>query len=249
MLCAMLVLSACTQIVADEDKRTITVTGETTLEREPELFALAGAVRARAADRNEVLETLSDTLDTLRETLTDLRGLERLAFTTEDMTVTPVRPYGCDANFRGEQRPRDCAPIAHMAVIPFEVVGGPYQVAGDAASLLAEKGADDVRVIGFTVADPDGLRAEARRQAVLEGLQTAQELASGAGARLGPVIAVRYGDVYADGLVTRARAPEELDVSGLRTSPAAPIRLTPDAIKVRETVHLEIQLLDVDGAG
>lgn len=245
---AAILTASCGPAAPPPAPRTVSVWGEATLRKEPEVFTLAGAVRVRETNRDRALETAGDTLNALRDNLSDLRGLERLDFSTDTLTIEAVLPFGCTPGFMGDQQPSDCSPVAHVAFIPFNVLGAPYQVAGDAAALLAERGADSVRVSMFNVADPEGFRAEARRQAVLDALETAQELAGGAGERLGPVVSMNYGRSVDAGLVEFS-APAELPVDGLRTSPRNPIRLTPDDIRVTERVNLVVELLGPDAAG
>lgn len=233
----------CSLQVDNQSEPAVTVRGETTLRRPAEVFEIEGVIRARAVDRDATLAQVAETLRGLRDAIGSLRGLETLAFTADDMEVETVRPFGCAAQFRGEQRPVDCAPIAYSAVIPFRVRGGPRQAAGDAASLLAERGAEAVRLVSFDVADPDGMRAQARRQAVLEALQTAEELAANSGAALGPVISIDYGDVgYPPSPRARLAQPEDIVATGLRTSPRASIRLTPEDIEVTERVTVVFEL-------
>lgn len=67
---------------------------------------------------------------------------------------------------------------------------------GDTGRILdaaVAAGANAVRGIRFTLADPSGAEAEARTRAVADALARARGLAAAAGVTLGPVVAIREG--------------------------------------------------------
>ncbi len=241
------VASGCSLQVDNQSESAVTVHGETTLRRPAEVFVIDGVIRARDADRDTALAQVTETLRTMRDTINTLRGLEALTFVTETLSVNTVRPTGCEERSARSDQPDDCNPIAFDVTIPFHMRGGPPQVAGDAASLLAEQGAESVRVRGFNVSDPEAMQADARRQAVLEALQIAEDLAANSGAQLGSVISIQYGPerpLPRFTLHSMDQAPEQVSGVGLRTSPRASIRLTPDDIEITERVTVVFELQD-----
>jgi uncharacterized protein len=63
--------------------------------------------------------------------------------------------------------------------------------AGPILDAAVGAGANSVRGIRFTLADPDKAQSQARAQAVADALAKTRQLASAAGVRLGPVLSIR----------------------------------------------------------
>ena len=63
--------------------------------------------------------------------------------------------------------------------------------AGPILDAAVAAGANSVRGIRFTLANPDAAQAQARAQAVADALAKTRQLASAAGVRLGPVLSIR----------------------------------------------------------
>jgi hypothetical protein len=63
--------------------------------------------------------------------------------------------------------------------------------AGPILDAAVGAGANSVRGIRFTLADPDKAQGQARAQAVADALAKTRQLASAAGVRLGPVLSIR----------------------------------------------------------
>jgi uncharacterized protein YggE len=110
--------------------------------------------------------------------------------------------------------------------------------AATAAGLASRLGASDARVQGFALSDPEAARARANMAAIADAAKRAAALASGAGLRLGPIIAVRDQasyDITVTGALRGANAPAAPPAP--RVSPVT-IDLKPTPIETRAQVFV-----------
>jgi uncharacterized protein len=219
---------------------TIIVQGRGVAESPPDSFFIGGQLRGQGADRVAALQALSDNQTRVSDGLQSLDGLTGARMRTESVSVEPTYAPNC----RAEGRDRDgagCAIAGYAASIRFQFKGAPASSAGNAVSLAAELGAQNVSTTGTHLEDDQALRAEASRLAFVDAERQANALAEASGRRIIRILRVqdaqaRVGD-YQGGVV------DDIVVTGSRIRPtvAIPVDQPPVRIETRLNVAFEIE--------
>lgn len=86
--------------------------------------------------------------------------------------------------------------------------------AGDLLALLAKEGVEDLYGPNFEIDDPEGLKEEARVDAIADAKEKAQRLADELGVTLGKIVSFNEGNDYYYPVPMMARAEMSMDVVG-----------------------------------
>lgn len=165
----------------------ITVEGSAEVLVMPDAFELRYTVSHQGADRVALLEAAAREHARLKETLPQLDGLAWARFEDEELNVEPLYNQASCNRYNAEGL--DCYIAGYQIEITGNFQAGPAEMAGNAASLSTELGAQSVGVSGFYVREPEQYRVQAR---LLAG-QDAREQATNLSAALG----MEVGDVHA----------------------------------------------------
>ena len=119
--------------------------------------------------------------------------------------------------------------------------GAPASAAGNAVSLAAELGAQNVSTTGVHLEDDQALRMEASRLAFLDAERQAETLAAASGRRV--VRILRVQDSNARMPEYEAGQVQDIVVTGSRVRPtvAIPVDQSPVRVEVRLNVAFEIE--------
>ena len=222
------------------DPPTIVVQGRGVAESPPDSFFIGGQLRGQGADRVTALRALADVQARVTEGLEQLDGLTGARLRTESVSVAPVYAAGCTADSY-ERDEAGCRVSGYAANLRFQFKGAPASAAGNAVSLAAELGAQNVSTTGVHLEDDQALRAEASRLAFLDAERQAETLAAASGRRV--VRILRVQDSNARMPEYEAGQVQDIVVTGSRVRPtvAIPVDQSPVRVEVRLNVAFEIE--------
>lgn len=107
----------------------------------------------------------------------------------------------------------------------------------EVVTLAVRNGASDLRNISYTHSDREGLMRQARARAVELAQARAEELASGFGAQLGPVLVITEGGASAPPV-----GPQPMMMRAEMAVDSGGPNLDPEAATIRATVHVTFAL-------
>ena len=171
------------------DARTITVTGTGEASAKPDqaisnFTVLRSAGTARAA-LDQVNQAMTKLINGMKE-----MGIESRDLQTAGFSVTPQYRADNDPQGNSQEPPKIVAyEVRNTLSVKMRDLAKVGEILDQAITLGVNQGGD----ISFTIADPDGVHNEARRDAVADAMATAKLLADAAGALLGPVREISEG--------------------------------------------------------
>ncbi|MBB5709862.1 SIMPL domain-containing protein [Sphingomonas xinjiangensis] len=240
-LFAAAVLAPQAQSAPEAVERTIQVTGTGIVQTVPDIALLDIYLRGEGATPDAATIAIAAKQKAVHRGLTGLLGTDA-ELTTSNVTIIEARGAACTDARGYNSQPRistgDCAVIGYIATIQMNVRTRAVEKAATAAGLASRLGASDARVQGFTLSDPEAAQGRANAAAVETARKKAAALASGAGHKLGTIVAVRDQANF-DMMVSGARHR----VSDAAAPPApevAPvvIELKPKPIETRAQVFV-----------
>ncbi len=195
-------------ISAEEPAPSITVVGSGAVSSPPDTAEVNAGVVTQAATASQAMSQNSAAMAQVLKALAALGIADRDIHTT-NVSIVPQRA------------PMQSGRPAPSPVVGYEVTNQVQVKVRNLASLgrlldtLVSQGANSLGGIGFSVADPAPLLAQARTKAIADARQKAQVYAAAAGVKLGRVIFIR------DATVGPPR-PMAGRVMALATTPIAP---------------------------
>lgn len=220
------------------------VLGQAKIEKKAELFRIGVSISERGKSRMQSLEATSKKLIEIRDQLARLEDLKRLKVTTSDAKTKTVRPRGCDPERTYDERdyPENCQPVEFISSVVMALEGEPASAAGATLSLLTELKVEEADLGGYDVRDRRAAEMQARQQALKEATETARALAKQAGAQVGPLLEVRYGeDRYGELQLGKLDDEDKIVVTGSRVA-AVPLWLPPDTVEFEGKVAVKFAL-------
>jgi uncharacterized protein len=211
LLGALLLAGCATTGAAPPGESGIAVTGTGRVSVRPDLAVVDVGVEARTA---QLADATAEVNRRMRDVLARVKALG-VADGDIRTTVFRVEPVSEPRQSPAETSARI---IGYRVLNVVEVRARDVDRVGPIVDAAVGAGANVVGQIQFRLADPAKAETEARRLAVQDAAATAQQLASSAGVRLGPVIAVteapRY-DRVSGGRVTMAAAGAPVEAGQL----------------------------------
>lgn len=157
----------------------------------------------------------SNTLVARQKAITDgvgalLEGTARM--TNSNLVVIAVRGQQCQISNGYNSAPQisegACAIVGYVATIQGNIRTSLIAKAGTAVGLASRLGARDARMQGFLLADGSAAKREAVAEAIADAKHQAMAIATAAGERLGPILAIRDQDYGANDIgIIGLRAP------------------------------------------
>lgn len=234
-LAALLVLGIPSLAFAQTEPPTIAVVGVGVAEAAPDTFVVSAEIEGRGRDQVAAIRALAAAQDRLSEAAR-LDGLERARLTTGRPSVRPTFEPTCGQSEYGRETD-DCPIVGYVASTEITLEGSPTARAGDALSLLSERGARNAALASFLIRDMDAHRRAAQRAAFEDARRQAQTLADASG-RSG-VRLVKLEDAAARDmrpLVERAREVQEVVVTGSRIRPTVALDVAPEPVRTESRV-------------
>lgn len=187
MLAALtLVLAAATPALAQdraaEAPRRIVVTGDASAEAAPDRASFTAGVQAEARGARDALTAASTAMTQVLAAL-EAAGVAKADLQTSELSVDPV----WDDGDGGQRQPQV---RGYMASNLVTVRSRDLAALGALIDAASEAGANRFMGLSFALADPAAQEAKARAAAVAEARARAEQLASAAGVRLGPVLSI-----------------------------------------------------------
>jgi uncharacterized protein YggE len=226
----------------NNETQRIIVSGVGRISTPPEIFELEGVLRAQATEKTDALGLASTALRRVNDALPLLDGVTEIQIVSSEVNLAPVRDQQCveDAAYDADDA---CPIVKYLAEIELTVTGQPASKAGDAFSLLAEIGAEEVELNGYSLVNEDLKHAEAAAAGLADAKRQAQQLAEASGSSLGRPLRITYGAAEHDaGVLYDSLSEDEIVVSARRITPKVALTLSPKPIEVRETVTAEFAL-------
>ena len=223
-LCAWTLLAA--PALADDvrPQRTVTVTGVGQAAAKPDMAIVTIGVVERAETAAEALRANSAQMARLLSVL-DAMNVAARDRQTVGLQITP--------EYRYESRDGRPAPDGYTVRNSLTVRIRDLAATGDVLDALVEAGANQMDGIAFDVEDKATLLDEARRRAMADARHTAELLATGAGASLGPIVAVTD-------LGQQPGPPQMLRSDMIGTAASVPIEAGEATIDARVTTVWEL---------
>ncbi|HZD55747.1 MAG TPA: SIMPL domain-containing protein [Anaerolineales bacterium] len=231
MLMAIL-LSACGAAVAQtaspssesQPERTLTVTGNGKVFLTPDIANVSIGVHTEGTDAAEAVSTNNAQT---QQVIEELKGMavEAKDIQTTNFSIYPRQEYDNNGNLTG---------ITYVVDNTVYVTVRDLSKIGDLLNTVVQSGANSISGIQFDVADRVKALSSARKAAVDNARDQAEELAQAAGVQLGPVQSIA---ISSSTPIPLAQSREAL------AAPAAEVPISPGqlSISVDVTVVYEIQ--------
>ncbi len=193
-------LTACqaepVKVLAEDEIKTISVTGVGEIEVMPDRFVISGAVIKQSENLTDAMNELADVVNNAHQNLADI-GLSDSGFNFASVQTTGVQDPEC-LLFNAEARrinvtkneddkgikEKICEDVKKQAGLSFTYTGSPVDRAGHAISALTEAGAVRVSLNGFKVSNIETLELEAADKALENARNKAARLAETGGAKI-----------------------------------------------------------------
>jgi uncharacterized protein YggE len=164
--------------------RTVTVSGLGETSAQPDEAFLSVGVQTDADTASEALEQNNQQMEALMEALVDA-GVAAGDVQTQFVTLYPRYADGSNGGTTGI--------VGYTAVNSVEVHVRDLDTLGDLLDAAVAAGGNTISGIRFSVSDADELTNQARADAMDDARDRAQQLATLAGATLGPVLSITEG--------------------------------------------------------
>ncbi len=193
--------------------RTITVVGEGQVSVAPDLARINLGVETLGSDVKQASSEAAATMEAMVSAL-ETQGVADRDIQTAYYNIWLERPYaGPDVGAGSGEATYHVNNNVSVTVRNLDNLT-------DILGAVLDAGANTVNSIDFNVADPSGLRSEARQRAIDDALATAQELAELNGVEIGEVVSV--SEVVTPGLFPVAVGAYAQGVGGGGVGPISP---------------------------
>ena len=221
VLTALIVLTACD--MNKRELRSVSVTGVGTIATEPDVAIVRLGVDTREATSRETLAANNATMAAIITALKGL-GVDEQDIRTESLNLNPRYEHLRDRQGRSTQHL-----VGYRASNVVSVRLKDLATAGEIIDAASTAGVNRVDSISFEVTDPAGRLQQARDLAWADALTQAQQLATLAGASLGPVLTVTTGNTspqYATHQPIMRAEMDAVPVAGGRQNISATVNVT-----------------------
>ena len=189
----------------DVDRRTLVVTGRSTVTAMPDAARITVGVEAQAPSARQSHEAAARKAQRIVSAILAL-GIPSRDLQTTGIALTPV--------YRYDEKTRQESLVGYRASYTLQVVVEPLDRVGSVVDAAVEAGANRVESIQLFVRDVEAVKERAIARAVADAMAQARILAQSAGVHLGPVLAIRDVTFVAPGAPVRvslARMAEAVD--------------------------------------
>ena len=230
VLCAALYVVAlpafAQQIVVNKENRTIAVNTSAEATADADTVTVGIGFLVYGPDQATAYATGSKTSNAIAAAL-KAAGVPADAIQSESQGISPVQQYGNDLT------------LAEKAQRKFQVQQNwsvKTAVANGAKVLdvAVKEGADQSGQMTWSVADMDALQAKAAKLALVRAQAIAQQMASGLGATLGPLV---YASNEAPSVRPQGVVYDRLETFSKLQSPVAPLSISPQKVTTSATVY------------
>ena len=180
-----LVLAAAPALAQDpaaQAPRRIVVSGDASAEATPDRASFTAGVQAEARGARDAFSAASAAMTQVLAAL-EAAGVAKADLQTSELSVDPLWDDGDGGQRQPQVRGYVASNLVTVRVRDLPAIGALI----DAASTA---GANRFMGLSFDLADPAAQEAQARAAAVAEARAKAEQLASAAGVRLGPVLSI-----------------------------------------------------------
>ena len=172
-------LSACgLQTTNNEQTRQLNISGTGEVYLVPDIAYVYIGTRSEAVEVGDALSQNNQQAQNIAKVLTDM-GVDQKDIQTTAFNVYPVQNYG------PEGEPMETRFVVENTVF---IKVRELQRLGELLDVVVRNGANQINGISFNVEDREQAEADARRLAVIDAKQKAEELAESAGVSLGDLI-------------------------------------------------------------
>ena len=217
---------------------TINVTGVARVAADPDRFSMTASVHGRGADQVEALRHMAESQTRVTNAVTRLQGLTWTRFSTGTPIVQPV--YADDCQSRAYGRQDSCDVTGYIATMSLSLQGAPADRAGDAASIAAERGARDTRLLNYSLSDDSGLRRDAARAAFTDARRQAEIIAEASGQRITRLVSVNLPQSDLEAAFVVASPLMAYGFSG--ETPSVALTVSPEPISVESRLAVEFEV-------
>ncbi|MGH2625135.1 MAG: SIMPL domain-containing protein [Anaerolineales bacterium] len=176
-----LVLSGCSALGVTGEPRTISVTGIGTVHLPPDVVRVNLGVQTRGADISEAVRENN----TLAEAVT--AAVKAAGVAEDDIQTTYFNVY---SQPQYDEFGNPTGDVTYWVDNTVTVALRQVDALGDLLQKALNAGANSVQGVTYSVDDPEAALAGARTEALEDARRQAEQLASGAGATVGPILSL-----------------------------------------------------------
>ena len=221
-LSAALILTSCTVKTTENNKRTVTVTGTSSITVEPDNCTLVFSVSTKGKEASQTVQNNSAKMNKVQDAIIEL-GISKDNISTENYSITP--------EFRADRQTVSGYTVTNR----FSVFTKDLPLTGEIVDVSLKNGAL-ISECNFGISDIDIYVKQARTLAVQNAQDAANLIAGTSGAMLGKVISIR--EIYeSDSFLShkKNKESENSTASGITVA-------TPGKTKIEKTVAAVYEL-------
>ena len=221
-LSAALMLTSCTVKTTENNKRTVTVTGTSSITVEPDNCTLVFSVSTKGKEASQTVQNNSAKMNKVQDAIIEL-GISKDNISTENYSITP--------EFRADRQTVSGYTVTNR----FSVFTKDLPLTGEIIDVSLKNGAL-ISECNFGISDIDIYVKQARTLAVQNAQDAANLIAGTSGAMLGKVISIR--EIYeSDSFLShkKNKESENSTASGITVA-------TPGKTKIEKTVAAVYEL-------
>ena len=221
-LSAALILTSCTVKTTENNKRTVTVTGTSSITVEPDNCTLVFSVSTKGKEASQTVQNNSAKMTKIQDAIIEL-GISKDNISTENYSITP--------EFRADRQTVSGYTVTNR----FSVFTKDLPLTGEIVDVSLKNGAL-ISECNFGISDIDIYVKQARTLAVQNAQDAANLIAGTSGAMLGKVISIR--EIYeSDSFLShkKNKESENSTASGITVA-------TPGKTKIEKTVAAVYEL-------
>lgn len=221
-LSAALILTSCTVKTTENNKRTVTVTGTSSITVEPDNCTLVFSVSTKGKEASQTVQNNSAKMNKVQDAIIEL-GISKDNISTENYSITP--------EFRADRQTVSGYTVTNI----FSVFTKDLPLTGEIVDVSLKNGAL-ISECNFGISDIDIYVKQARTLAVQNAQDAANLIAGTSGAMLGKVISIR--EIYeSDSFLShkKNKDSENSTASGITVA-------TPGKTKIEKTVAAVYEL-------
>ncbi|MGC4191266.1 MAG: SIMPL domain-containing protein [Thermomicrobiales bacterium] len=217
----------------EETMRTIAVSGTGIVNVKPDVASITVGVMKSAELLEDAQKDVTDALATMTKAFTDA-GVAGKDVVTSSYYVNPIAKYDNDGNYIGVQ--------GYQVSSSLTATVREIDRVGSLLDAVVKAGANQVWGISFSVDDPSKPASEARKAAVADARQKADELATAAGAVVTGVFSIVESYAPAPKAQDYGSAAPSASADASRESNPVPVSTGTTAIEVDVQVVFEIDV-------
>jgi uncharacterized protein YggE len=188
LLAASLAIATLTApaLATDAPKRTLTLTGQAKVTAAPDMAVISAGTVSEAKTARAALDANNVAMAKVISTI-EAAGVAKKDIQTSNFSVQPKYVYPKQTS-NGEQQPPRI--VGYTVSNSVSVIVRDLEKLGTIMDAVVSSGVNQMNGLSFTIAEPEPLRDEARKQAVAAALARAQLYAQSAGVKLGPILSI-----------------------------------------------------------